>query len=217
MAGQRDQDVQQDQHAQREHGVQREQDVFVLADRELARVVGQVTDDGWAVTVPPDVSGRPERTTTLRELVGTHAYDDAWVPDMVAGRSMEEVGTEAYDGDLLGAAPAVAFASLVDRACAAVLGLADLDRVVHSSFGDFPAREYLWQVTSFRGLRAWEIAGLLGLDRTLPAQLVSGLWDQLAPVADQWRSFGIFGEPVPVSAGAPLQDRLLGLTGRDPG
>ncbi len=55
---------------------------------------------------------------------------------MVAGRSTEEVGTGAYDGDLLGDAPAAAFSALVDRACEAVLGLEDLDPVVHCSFGD---------------------------------------------------------------------------------
>ncbi len=194
----------------------REQDVFVLADRELDRVVGQIGADQWELPVPADVSGRPDRETTLRELVATHAYDDAWVPDLVAGRSMEEVGADAYDGDLLGGDPAAAFTAIVDRACSAVLEADDLDRVAHCSFGDFPVREYLWQVTCFRGLRAWEIAGLVGADRTLPADLVSGMWAELAPVADQWREIGVFGPAVPVPADADLQDRLLGLTGRSP-
>ena len=79
-----------------------------------------------------------------------------------------------------------------------------------------PVREYLWQVTSFRGLRAWDIAGLVGADRTLPAELVSGMWEQLSPVADQWRQMGVFGPAAPVPADADLQDRLLGLTGRTP-
>lgn len=193
-----------------------EQDVFVLADRELDRVVGRIRAGQWEMPVPTDISGRPDRETTLRELVATHAYDDAWVPDLVAGRSMEEVGADAYDGDLLGGDPAAAFSSIVDRACSAVLEVTDADRVVHCSFGDFPVREYLWQVTSFHGLRAWDIAGLVGADRTLPAELVSGMWEQLSPVADQWRQMGVFGPAAPVPADADLQDRLLGLTGRTP-
>ena len=32
--------------------------------------------------------------------------------------------------------------------------LDDLDRAVHTSFGDSSARDYLIQITSFRGLRA---------------------------------------------------------------
>jgi hypothetical protein len=43
-----------------------------------------------------------EELPTLREVVNALAYDDAWVPDMLAGRSMDEVGKDAFDGDLLG-------------------------------------------------------------------------------------------------------------------
>lgn len=194
----------------------REQDVFVLADRELDRVVSGLTAEQWELVVPEAVSGRPGRVVTVRDLLATHAYDDAWVPDMVAGRSMDEVGVDAYDGDLLGDEPAAAFAAIVERACEAVLAVEDLDRTVHTSFGDFPLREYLWQVTGFRGLRAWDFARLVGADTTLPPDLVRGMWQEISPVAEQWRSMGVFGPAVSVPADAPLQDRLLGLVGRDP-
>lgn len=194
----------------------REQDVFVLADRQLDGVVSGLTPEQWELVVPESVSGRPGRSVTLRELLLTHAHDDAWVPDMVAGRSMDEVGVDAYDGDLLGAEPSAAFTAIVERACEAVLAAPDLDRTVHTSFGDFPLREYFWQVTSFRGLRAWEFARLVGADATLPPDLVRGMWEQLSPVADAWREMGVFPPAVSVPADAPLQDRLLGLTGRDP-
>ena len=48
---------------------------------------------------------------TLREIIGYHAYDDAWVPDMLAGRTMAEVGADAFKGDLLGDDPKAAFAA----------------------------------------------------------------------------------------------------------
>lgn len=194
----------------------REQDVFVLADRELDRVVSGLSPEQWELAVPESISGRPGRVVTVRELLLTHAYDDAWVPDMVAGRSMDEVGVDAYDGDLLGNEPAAAFAAIVERACEAVLAVDDLERTVQTSFGDFPLREYLWQVMSFRGLRAHDLARLVGADATLPPDLVRGMWEQLSPVADAWRSMGVFPPAVAVPADAPLQDRLLGLTGRDP-
>jgi len=40
--------------------------------------------------------------------------------------------------------------------------------------------------------------------------------DELSPHAEEWRAIGVFGPAVNVPADAPLQDRLLGLTGRDP-
>lgn len=193
-----------------------EQDLFVMADRYLSGVVGQIGADRWDRVVPRDPSGPPDRTTTVRDLVVAVAHDDAWVPDMVAGRSMEQVGAHAYDGDLLGDEPAAAFDQVVERACSAVLAAEDLDRTAHCSFGDFTVKEYLWQVTSYRGLQGWDLTGPVGADRTMPPELVQGMWDQLQPVVDQWREMGVFPPAVPVDADAPLQDRLLGLTGRDP-
>jgi hypothetical protein len=105
---------------------------------------------------------------------------------------------------------------VVDRACKGAQDVKDLDFTVHTSFGDFSARDYLIQITYFRGLRAHDIARVIGVDPTLPADLVQGLWDELSPVADDWRELGAFPPSVAVPEDAPLQDRLLGLTGRDP-
>src|SRR5437773_2192919 len=91
-----------------------------------------------------------------------------------------------------------------------------LDRVVHTSFGDFKAREYLWQINMFRGLRAHDIAKVIGAGVELPADLVQGIWDEISPHAEEWRKMGVFPEAVAVPSDAPLLDRLLGLTGRDP-
>lgn len=195
-----------------------EQEVFVLADRTLQGVVEQIRDEQWDMTMPKDfaTSGAPDRPITLREVINYHAYDDAWVPDMLAGRTMDEVGQEAFKGDLLGDDPKGHFAAIVDKACAAAQGLSASERTVHCSFGDFPAREYLWQINSFRGLRAHDIAKVIGTDTRLPDALVQGLWEELSPHAEEWRAIGIFGPKVEVPSDAPLQDRLLALTGRQP-
>jgi hypothetical protein len=87
---------------------------------------------------------------------------------------------------------------------------------VHCSFGDYTAREYLWQVNSFRGLRAHDVAVVIGVPSDLPEKLVEGLWDEISPHAEEWRTMGVFPAAVPVAADAPLQDRLLALTGRQP-
>jgi hypothetical protein len=87
---------------------------------------------------------------------------------------------------------------------------------VHLSYGDFPTREYLKHITYFRGGRVYDIARFMGADTSLPADLVQGLWDELAPQAEEWRKMSVFGPAVEVPDDAPLQDRLLALTGRDP-
>jgi uncharacterized protein (TIGR03086 family) len=196
-----------------------ERDVFVLADRALNRVVAQIAGDQWDMQMPASFArrGQAGNIPTLRTIIGYHASDDAWVSDMLAGRTIDEAGKAKFEGDLLGADPKAAFAAIVERACAAASRLDDLGRTVHCSFGDFPAREYLWQINGFRGMRAWDIAKVIGVDPTLPEALVQGLWEELSPVAEDWRNIGVFGAAVPVADDAPLMQRLLGLTGRDPG
>ena len=191
-----------------------EKDVFILADEALNAVVGQIRDDQWDSPVPDDMAPR-QPGMTLRQIVNYHAYDDAWVPDVLEGKTIDDVGTR-WDGDLLGDHPKLNFASIVETAVMTVRGFDDLDRSVHLSYGDFPAREYLKHITSFRGLRVYDIARFIGADTTMPDDLVLGLWDEIAPEAEQWRQMGVFGPAVEVPETAPLQDRLLGLTGRRP-
>ena len=146
---------------------------------------------------------------TLREIIGYHAYDDAWVPDMLAGRTMAEVGVDAFKGDLLGDDPKAAFTAIVDKAVAAVRGLRR-PRAAPSTARSATSRRSTTsgRSPSFRGLRAHDLAKVIGVDPTLPPDLVQGLWDMLSPVADEWRTYGVFAAAVPVPDDAPLQDRL---------
>jgi hypothetical protein len=57
---------------------------------------------------------------------------------------------------------------------------------------------------------------VIGVDPNLPDELVQGLWAEISPHAEEWRAIGVFPPAVAVPDDAPLQDRLLGLTGRDP-
>jgi uncharacterized protein (TIGR03086 family) len=194
-----------------------EPEAFVVADQALNRVVAQIRDDQWSMRMPPSfLTRQSDQPPTLREIITYHAYDDAWVPDMLAGRSMAEVGEDAFKGDLLGENPRASFAAIVDKACAAARALSDLHRTVHCSFGDYPAREYFWQINGFRGLRAHDIARVIGVDPALPPDLVEALWAEISPHAEEWRQIGVFPAAVPVPDDAPLLDRLLGLTGRNP-
>ena len=194
-----------------------EPEVFVIADRTLNEVVSRIKDDQWSMEMPASFMTRhSDHRPTLREIIGYHAYDDAWVPDVLTGRTMDEIGKEKFKGDLLGDDPKGRFAALVEAACAAAGKFDDLDRVVHLSFGDFKAREYFWQINMFRGMRAHDIGQVIGAEVELPDDLVQGIWNEISPHAEEWRAIGVFPAAVAVPESAPLLDRLLGLTGRDP-
>jgi len=189
-------------------------DVFVLADEALVKVVSEIKDGQWDMDMPESFRRRDKAPVTLRQIINYHAYDDAWVPDILAGKTMDEVGKTKFDGDLLGDDPKGVFKVLAEKAIAAARA-ADLDRVTHLSYGDFPAREYLMHITSFRGLRAYDIAKVIGADTTLDPQLVQGMWDEFAPHAEEWRKMGVFGPKVEAPNDAPLQEKLLAMTGRN--
>jgi len=93
-----------------------EPEVFVLADQALNNVVARIKNEQWQMSMPPSFAMRDrDRTPTLREIINYHAYDDAWVPDMLAGKTMDEAGKDTFAGDLLGDDPRSNFAALVER------------------------------------------------------------------------------------------------------
>ncbi len=192
-----------------------EQRVFILSEQALAHTIDQIRDDQWRQNKPDWFQTGGQGEASLREIVNYHAFDSAFVPDILAGKTIAEVG-DAYAGDLLGTDPSSSYRKYSNRAIAAAQALDDPDRTVHLSYGDWPAREYLKHITSFRGFRAYDIARWIGASTQLPDELVQGMWDEFAPEVEAWRQMGVFGPAVPVPDGAPLQDRLLGLVGRDP-
>jgi hypothetical protein len=191
-----------------------EQEVFIGSEYALTKVVDQIKDSQWDMRMPPEFATRAKNSVTLREIINYHAYDDIWVPDTLAGKTIEEVGKK-YDGDLLSDDPKASWHKIVEASIAAVR-IYHPDKIVHLTYGDFPAREYLRHITSFRALRAVDIARVIGIDGRLPDDLVQGLWELLSPDAEEWRKIGVYGPKVEVSSDADLQSRLLGLTGRHP-
>ena len=190
------------------------QQLFVLSEHSLTRVFEGITDDQWQLPVPQSIQ---KDEVTLQKLMNYHAYDDAWVPETLAGKTIAEVGTH-YDGDLLGDTPKRNWDSIVAKAVSAVeaLTIVDMDKTTHLSYGDFPVKDYLWHITLFRTFRTVDIARFLHVDDSLPEDLVRGMWELLEPQATMLREIGVFGSEVEVSKDAPLYERLLGLSGRQP-
>lgn len=114
-----------------------EKTLFMVADRALSGVVAQIKDDQWDMILPKSFRSwsAPDKDLTLREVINYHAFDEAWVPDVLAGKTAEEVG-DKYTGDLLGADPQASYMAITKKAQAAVEALTDLDRKVHLSYGE---------------------------------------------------------------------------------
>ncbi|HEX3678345.1 MAG TPA: hypothetical protein VHU90_01345, partial [Galbitalea sp.] len=94
-----------------------QQQLFLAADAALREVVDQFTPAILALAVPPEWSSN--KAATMTALLANHAKDEAWVPDVIAGKTMDEVG-DTWKGDLLGGDPVGNYDKLNDLAIAAV-------------------------------------------------------------------------------------------------
>ena len=65
-------------------------------------------------------------------------------------------------------------------------------------------------------VHGWDLARATGQDETIERLYVERVWTMAKGFDENLRRPGVCGPEVPVPADAPLQDRLLGLLGRDP-
>src|SRR3954449_2752358 len=101
-------------------------DVCVEAIQAMKGVVDRVNDDQWSMTMPADFPMMdPKAPTTLRDVVTSIAYDIAWIPGMLTGRTIDELGRDKFQGDLLGDDPKTSFRTIADTAIDAIHNLAD--------------------------------------------------------------------------------------------
>lgn len=188
----------------------KQKELFLQADAALRSVIDRITPDELERPAPADWAVTPD--PTVRDVLAAHARDEAWVPDVLLGRTIEDAGG-TYDGDLLGADPIAAYDRLNDLATAAVREDLDPEKVVHLSYGDFTLREYLEHTSIYRAFQAWSIARHLGWDYALPAALVESLEEVIGPQVDGFRAMGVFPPEVSVPADADRETRLLGAVG----
>ncbi|GAA3250635.1 hypothetical protein GCM10017691_62820 [Pseudonocardia petroleophila] len=188
----------------------REAQLFLLADAALVDTVARVDD--WDAVVPPvfDMPGA-DRPATVRAMVAHLSYDEGWVPAMLAGRTMDEVGRDRFDDT--GADPRATLVRHADAARAAARTVTDPDAPVHCAYGDCPAWHYLWQLVIARTLSAVDLAARLDLPDPLGEELARGLHEGTAHMPE-WRELGVYRTARPVPDGASWHDRYLALTGR---
>ena len=84
--------------------------------------------------------------------------------------------------------------------------------------GEIPCAQFLGMRVADALLHAWDLARAIGADEQLPAGLVAEVWAVMSPMAALIGSSGFFGSGPSgqVDEDAPLQLRLLDLSGRRP-
>jgi uncharacterized protein (TIGR03086 family) len=186
-------------------------DLIPNALRSFGVRVHAVGPDGWARETPC-------APWLVRDLVNHVTAEHLWVPELLAGRTVEDVGTR-FDGDVLGGRPSQAWDRAAEASEAAWRSCPP-DRIVHLPFGDVPAAEYAEQMLLDLVVHGWDLGSavvrpdrprLAAMDRALVAHVL----EYVRRHRDELGASGLFGTPAPDDGGdGPAA--LLRLVGRDP-
>jgi len=174
--------------------------------------------DGFGAHVHATGAGQwhdptPDTEWDVRMLVNHVTVEQLWVPPLMAGATVAEIGTR-FDGDCLGDDPIAAWDAAVAASMASFGAAGALGRTVQLSSGEKPVEEYCWEMTTDALIHSWDLACGIGADEALDPELSGLVYERTLPIAEQLQETGMFAPPVPVPADAPLQTRLLGIFGR---
>jgi uncharacterized protein (TIGR03086 family) len=175
-----------------------------LVHREFAKRLATIED--WDAATP-------DTGWTVRDLVAHVTEEQQWVPYLLAGSPIAEAKKEIQplrmddlraEWDLYSLAATAAWANTPE------------DVLVHLSYDTVTMADYLREQVSDVAIHTWDLARAIGADERLDDELVAAVWTVFEPQADTLAASGLYAAPVPIPDDAPLQQRLLALTGRDP-
>jgi uncharacterized protein (TIGR03086 family) len=172
------------------------------AHQEFAKRIAAVAD--WS-------GPTPDTDWTVRDLVAHVVEEQQWVPHLLAGRSIAQAkaSIETLRDDLAGEW------ALYSLAASAAWKSTPADANVQLSYDTVTVEAYLREQVADVTIHAWDLARAVGADETLDDELVRAVWTVFEPQRDALEASGLFASPVPVAEDAPLQSRLLAITGRD--
>lgn len=180
-------------------------ELFLRSDAALRDVIDRIDVADLDRLAPAEWTTTPE--PTFRDILFRHAYDEAWIPDVLAGHAAAD-GDDLKDADLLGDDPIAAYDALNDAAKAAVRSGVRTD-TFRFTYGDYPADEGFLHLATYRAFQAWSIAKHLGIPFHLGSELVGGFDELVVPHADEWRHWGVFPPAIDPPEGADDETRLL--------
>lgn len=168
--------------------------------------VQQIRDDQWD-------NDTPCTEWSVRDLLNHVVSELRWGPHILGGGTIEEAAGR-FDGDQLGADPKRAWRDAADGIRKALSEPGVLDRKVHVSWGVIPAHQYMFQMFTDQLIHAWDLARGIDADDRLDPELVTYLYEKMAPRKEQIATWAAFADPIDPPEDADTQTKLLALYGR---
>lgn len=166
---------------------------------------------------------RADRFAALIEATPPERWS---IPSPCEGWSARDVVAHVVDfsahvlREQAGVANPPSFADFDDPAAAFRAARAAIEPILEDPATDLKVANYVhWSLSFDLPQHGWDLAVATGQDPTIDPDEVDLLWASLNAAKQQWdwqRRSGWYAAPVDVPEDAPLQDRVLGLLGRDP-
>lgn len=154
---------------------------------------------------------------TVRDLVNHVVLGSTMAVRLLDGATLDEI-VPLFGGDALGDDPLAARRQTAAAERQAFAAPGALERIVHHPAGDIPGALLLGFRTGDNLLHTWDLARATGGDEALPDDVVADVWSVFEPFGPSIGTLGVFGDGPSGAVGpdAPLQTRLLDLSGRRP-
>lgn len=180
------------------------------AAEAMASIVRDIEDDQLTAPTPcPDYDVRGLVNHLLfwgPSLAGAGRKEP--VPPPAAGEAEVDLTAGDWRGDLLALLAGITEAWAPGGAWEGTTHMGGPTELPAAMIGDMAVGELV--------VHGWDLARATGQRLDLPEDVLTHLHQAVAATARQGRDMGIYGPEVPVPDSAPMLDRVLGLTGRDP-
>ena len=176
----------------------------IRAHEEFGRRLEAVTD--WHAPTP-------DTDWDVADLAIHVIREQQWVPLLLDGKTIKEVGDtlDQLDfNDLLGEW------RKWSRIATDAWECAPFETSVQLSYDTVEMIDYLKEQVADVTIHSWDMARATHSDEHLDDLLVEATWTIFEPQRETLAATGLYNEPVDLGDDAPLQYRLLAITGRDP-
>jgi uncharacterized protein (TIGR03086 family) len=171
------------------------------------RIVAGIGDDQWDAESPCEGQ-------TVRQLLTHVVAGNLWAGELMAGKTIDEVG-DALDGDVLGDDPNAAYDRSATIAAAAFAEPGAMERPAAVSYGPVPGEVYARHRFFDVFVHGWDLAKGTGQDTALDPELLEACRQAIEPDLGAFRGAGALGAPLDVNDDADPQTRFLADLGRE--
>jgi len=177
--------------------------------------VQMIHDKMAAVTAGQHSSSTPCSEWDVQSLINHALAVQGFANAVLSGSEpdMSSMGNVSHPLPSEGAAAALK--SITDTTLATLKSI-DLAAIVKTPFGEMPGGQFIMVPITDMIVHTWDIAKATGQDTNLNPGMCELGFNVMGGVAEGGRKMGAFADEVSVSESASFQDKMLGLSGRQP-